>query len=127
MATDYGTDIDCGADLAIDMRETSGWLMLAQACVRRLKAPRGSLFYDPDYGYDLTGFVGAAKLPSAGQIENELLKDKRLSSVDVRVIQSGDGSSFDVRITATAYELGPFDFTIAASAVTAELLLEGTA
>lgn len=127
MAIDYGTDIDCGADLSVSMGEVSGWRMLAQACLHRLITPRGALFYDPDYGYDLRAFIGSSRTPTAGEIENELLKDERLADVEARVFASDDGATISIYITVTAHELGTFQFTLEVSAVTAELLLEEAA
>lgn len=123
MATDYGTDIDCATDLSITMGEVSGWRMLAQAAVRRLVTPRGSLREDPDYGYDLRSFVGSTSAPTAGAIVNELLKDERIEDSEANVARSG--TDLEIRITMTAYEFGPFTFVLAIDQVSAELLLEG--
>ena len=120
--SDYGNDIDCGSDLDPSMREVSGWWMLAQAMLRRLITPRGSLIYDQDYGYDLRSFIGSAETPTAGAIENELLKDGRLRSVEVSVAVAGD--AVEVRVNATAYEVGEFALTLSIGEVTADVLPE---
>ena len=52
----YGSDISGAADLDPDMAEVDGFstLALAQALVRRLDTPRGTLLDDGNYGMGLT-------------------------------------------------------------------------
>jgi hypothetical protein len=111
-------------------RLVTGKLLVAQALYRRLITPRGTLFYDTAYGFDLSEFVGevgpelaAAAMP--GRIRNELLKDDRVSSVDasVEVVTEGAETTLVVSITATLADSGEtFTLTLGVSSVTTELL-----
>lgn len=111
-------------------RLVTGRLLVAQALYRRLITPRGSLFYDTSYGFDLSEFVGevgpelaAAAMP--GRIRNELLKDDRVSSVDasVEVVTEGAETELVVSVTATLADSGEaFSLTLGVSSVTTELL-----
>ena len=130
MATDYGTDTSCLTSLRTG-RLVSGVRLVAEAAYRRITTPRGQLQGGEDeanYGIDLADLIGsvattadAAALP--GRIENELLKDERIESVDVDVAstKSGPAVSWSVTIEAQTSE-GPFSLVLAVSDVTVELL-----
>lgn len=130
MATDYGTDTSCLTSLRTG-RLVSGVRLVAEAAYRRVTTPRGMLQGGEDeanYGIDLADLIGsvvttadAAALP--GRIENELLKDERIESVDVTVTSSvvGPSTSWQVTIEAQTSE-GPFSLVLAVSDVTVELL-----
>lgn len=111
-------------------RLVTGALLVAQALYRRLITPRGTLFYDTSYGFDLSEFVGEvgpelAAVAIPGRVRNELLKDDRVSEVDVSVeiVTEGAETTLVVSITATLYDTGEtFALTVGASSVTTELL-----
>lgn len=77
---------------------------------------------------DLTEMVGAmasssltAALP--GRIQNELLKDERIESVDVSIVPVIEGpvTTLTITVECTTAE-GPFTLQVAASDVSVELL-----
>lgn len=54
-----GTDIAGVYNLDYALGTVSGPRALAEAILRRLTTPRGGLFYDPSYGYDLGSIIGS--------------------------------------------------------------------
>ena len=123
---DYGNDTESETDLTFARRQVTGSIMMAQTIARRMQTPRGSLFYDSEYGYDLRQFLrGTTPSTSVinGQVENEALKDERVQ--DVTVESAFDGGTLTVSIVGFGSE-GPFDLTLNVSDVTVELLRGGT-
>lgn len=83
-APDFGRDLACTFDLDLAMAEVTGLPVLAQALVRRLQTPAGSLVGDPNYGYDLLGEIDDDLDPQdvaaiAQNVDAEFLKDERVS------------------------------------------------
>jgi uncharacterized membrane protein len=112
-------------DVSNALEIVSGRTALMQAIARRLVTPRGGLFYDADYGYDVRQFlsgntVGVSAI--ASQVEAEAEKDERVAQVSAKVTVSG--SQILVRL-AVADGGGPFVFTLAISNVTATILTQG--
>lgn len=125
--TDYGNDIDCVNDLTFAMATVSGTKMMAQAIARRVTTPRGGLFYNGEYGWDLTALVSEAEVSPAevnGAVENEVLKDLRVDDVDVTSVFEAATKTMTVDIVGHGSE-GPFALTLLVSDVTVELLREG--
>jgi len=126
--TDYGRDVWCDASINAG-RYATGLRLIAQNAVHRLSTPRGVLRGDEDeanYGLDLPGMIGsivspgqAAALP--GQIQNELLKDTRIHSVDATVTSAvaGPAVTWTIAIRITAAE---GEFVLAADDVTVALV-----
>lgn len=90
----YGRDLSCVMDLTSSMAESTGRILLAEACARRLQTDRGELLDDPDYGYNIVGELGTdinltdlARIQS--QIDEELVKDERVSSSTTTAIWAG--------------------------------------
>jgi hypothetical protein len=128
---DLGTDVALLTGLAPVWGLASGKLNLAYAIVRRLQTPRGGLFPDPDYGYDVVAWLnaslaigptGSAQLASlqAG-ISAEVLKDPRVQSVDVELNYAFATKLLTITLTLDTAE-GPFDLVLSASSVTVALL-----
>lgn len=122
----YGSDIRGTFDLDPTMREVSATstLALAEALVRRLDTPRGSLPDDRNYGIDLRSYCNrgttAADLRSlGGQVKSELSKDDRVDTVTVVVTPSLTGSSLALTIAVRPIDasIGPFTLTLSASDV----------
>ncbi len=92
----YGTDIDTpGGGHGLAWPLASGPRNVANALSRRLVTPRGGLFYDPDYGFDVRDYLGVAltrgKLAELIQgVESECLKDVRVQGLVARVSATGD-------------------------------------
>lgn len=112
-ATGYGTDIICDSDLDALCREEdpSAAIGVARAIFRRLTTPRGGLIDDPEYGFDVNSLLHKAMLPQfeaaiPGIIRNEILKDERVESVDVRWTRVGS-EQFEISISGTC-AAGPF-------------------
>lgn len=128
--TDFGKDVSCTTGLRTG-RYATGARLVGEAAFRRLSTPRGTLRGGDDeanYGLDLAEAIGsattaatAAALP--GQIEAELLKDERITSVDaqVTVTSNGPAQSWQVSISADT-DVGPFTLVLAVSGVTVSLL-----
>jgi hypothetical protein len=125
-ATDFGVDLAGILDVGSTLVLTSGRRALAEALLRRLTTPRGSLFYDFDYGFDLRSFI-SAPAPQPGylemQVRSELEKDERVESVEVEV--SFISETLTVRLTVTDGS-GPFKLTLAVTNLTVEYLVENT-
>ncbi len=129
-STDLGRDTSCTTSMRTGRFATKAQLV-AEAAYRRLTTPRGMLRggeEEANYGYDLTELCGSSNVKAAtssapGRIRSELLKDERITSVDVDVLTSKDGpeTTFQIAISAKTSE-GPFTLKLLASAVTVELL-----
>jgi hypothetical protein len=80
----YGWDLVCTTDMTPDAAECGGRIVLANALARRLGTPRGTLIYDPNYGYDLGQMLNADIkssrdiAPIGAAIDAEFLKDPRV-------------------------------------------------
>lgn len=129
MSVDFGVDVSTpdGMDLDPYFVFTSGEETLAQALLRRLVTPRGSLALvgdDPAYGFDLRAVLNDDE-PNMAAIENGIVEQFEL---DERVERATAAVTFDdatetLRVVATAYTAaGPFRLTLDVSSVTAVLL-----
>lgn len=81
ITTDYGKDVLIGKVVS----PISGSKNLINALVRRLSTMQGSLFYDPQYGYDVRQFINAEVDDQDIQqietnVENQIEQDERVSS-----------------------------------------------
>ena len=130
MAAELGREMSCTTSLKTG-RYVTGLRIVGEACYRRLSTPRGMLQGgegEAEYGIDLTELIGttnpradAASLP--GRIENELLKDERIESVEVDIGTTVEGPATTLAITVSCTTAeGPFSLQIAASAVTVALI-----
>ncbi|HSS39713.1 MAG TPA: GPW/gp25 family protein [Polyangia bacterium] len=91
---DLGTDITLVSDLAPVWGVSAGTDNLINAILRRLTTPRGRLFYDPDYGYDVVSQLNASLGPTdmariQAAITAELRKDPRIQSMTVTLSVPG--------------------------------------
>jgi phage baseplate assembly protein W len=123
-AARFGVDIECLADVGQKLTLVSGARNVAVA--RRLRTPRGGLFYDPDYGYDLIQFcnadVEAAVMSEirAG-VESEALKDDRVKQASCSVTWEPSAERFRVDLRCSS-AVGPFRLVLAVGSVTVETL-----
>lgn len=92
----WGVDIRCLTSVYPDLRETepNSGEDVAEEVLRRLVTPRGSIPDDPDYGFDLRGVLNAALTIQflqevEARAQNEVLKDDRVETCLVQVVQSG--------------------------------------
>lgn len=122
---DLGRDLACTDDLFADMHEVTGRRALAESILRRYITDRGSLFGDPNYGFNLTNFVNADLGPAdigalQSGAEDEALKDERVKACTVVATLDDDGL-LTVTVTLTDGD-GPFILTLAVSDVTVKIL-----
>lgn len=121
-----GTDVALVSDLAPVWGLASGRVNLAYALLRRFTTPRGGLFYDPDYGYDLTALVnaalGQADISAArGATVAEAQKEQRVQSAAVTF--DFNFARRELRILIRIEDAdGPFDLILRATDVTVALL-----
>ena len=127
----YGSDISCDSDVDPLVREVNGFttLALAEALVRRLDTPRGSLPDDDDYGIDLRGLLNRGSVAAdiqqlAGQIRAELAKDDRVDTLTVTVAPSSTGTVLRVEVAVQPVDAEIGGFTLTLSASSASVLLE---
>ena len=127
----YGSDISCASDVDPLVREVEAFstLALAEAIVRRLDTPRGSLPDDKDYGIDLRGLLNRGSVSSdlqqlAGQVRAGLTKDDRIDTLTVKVAPSSTGSTLrlELSVRPVAAALGGFTLTLSASS--SQILLD---
>lgn len=123
---DFGTDISALDDLDPGFALVSGEAMLARAIARRLTTPRGGLFYDPDYGYDVRGLLldslTPAKLASASAaIGSEVEKDPRVAAASVTFTEDTSAARLTISVEVET-DAGPFDLVLSVDALSVELL-----
>lgn len=122
--TDYGSDISTFPDLDPSFGLLTGPRVVAEAVARRLMTPRGGLFYDPQYGFDLRALLNDATPDArlaaiASQVEDEALKDERVQAVQAFVTRNGQAGTLVVRIVLTLAS-GTFPLTLTIGQVAAE-------
>lgn len=123
--TDFGIDLSCVTDIASDGRTVDGKMLVAEALARRLSTPHGRLIADPDYGFDLTGYLNDDMSPAdiaamVSGAENECLKDERVTSATVEAVLGSD-SVMTVTVSFECGE-GPFDLVLSVTDTTVAIL-----
>lgn len=120
---DYGTDFDGVDDLHPSLREVSGPLAVVQAIARRFMTPRGALFYDREYGFDLRAYVNTSD-PRVGAIvsgaQAEAEKDERVARAQVKVQWANE--SMTVFVTLELVLFGTFRATLSVDEVSVSIL-----
>lgn len=120
---DYGTDFDGVDDIHPSLREVSGQLAVAQAVARRLMTPRGGLFYDRSYGFDVRAYLNAAA-PPIGEIvsgvEGEAEKDERVARATATVTYLSETMTISLKLETVAF--GTFRLTLDVSELTVSIL-----
>lgn len=123
---DLGTDIYCIDDIDPAFALVDGSRALAQCIARRLATPRGGLFYDVDYGFDLTAFLNAdiddrTIFQIAVGVENEARKDERVGQCEALVTYDAPNETLKVVLVGAA-STGPFQLVLSVSKVSVEVL-----
>lgn len=133
MALGYGGGMWCTDQLRSGRRATHRQVV-AHALYRRLITPRGTLRggeLASAYGFDVAGYVGAVGIDLAlrslpTQVQAELLKDDRVSSVSVQATRSIDSAGLvyiTLQVSAQlADESGDFTFTLVVTDLTVTIL-----
>jgi hypothetical protein len=118
----YGRDLSCTTELDPALAEVDPFTTraIAEALVRRLITPNGSLIEDPDYGEDIRGMenrgVSQADLVSlASRVRNECAKDDRVDDVTVSVRASASARTLELSIRVAPKDpiLATFSMTLA--------------
>lgn len=118
----FGADLSCVNDLTADMAEVSGsdTRSLAEALIRRIGTPRGTVLDSPDYGIDLRSYLHRPStheelIGLAGDIQNEWSKDDRVSSaeVEISVLEVGRVLRGRGRVFPADPSVSPFALTFA--------------
>jgi hypothetical protein len=122
---DFGSCWSCLDDLTMPSIMASGFRVVGEAVARRWNTPRGGLVDDPDYGFDLTDYVGddigptdIARISHMAGAEAE--KDERVLSADVTVSLLSSGVLTVSGVITTA--AGPFQLVVAVTGVSVTLL-----
>lgn len=123
---DFGTDI--GAITQQGFVVLSGADNLVAALLRRLITPRGGLFYDPTYGFDLRAYINEAftdevRFELETLVAAELEKDPRVFRANAVVLDTGliPQGTINIRIDFETAQ-GPFRLILAADQVSVEVL-----
>ena len=125
MAADYGSDFAGVGDVTPTLREVEGPRVVVENIANRLISPRGCLWYDPAYGFDLRQFFsGAAQDPGriVAGIVTQAEQDERVDSASatVRLI----GETLVTQLSVVLAE-GTFQYTLTVDKVSGRILLSG--
>jgi hypothetical protein len=126
----YGTDLSGITDLDATLAETSGLTMLGQALARRLITPRGTLCDDPNYGFDVRGYLNDDLAPAdvariAAGIDAELVKDERVFASSTTATLTAAGVL--TTVTSVTPGAGPaFRLVLGITSVTVQVLSVGS-
>lgn len=124
---DYGVDLSCTTGLNTLLLDVSGAELMGQVALRRLYTRAGTLLSNPvDNTLDVRDFLAnditPAALPRiAGQCQSALLGDQRIFAASVQASFSPNTNVLTLNIAGTGAQ-GPFNLTLAVSAVTVEIL-----
>lgn len=127
MATDYGTDIALGVRSAPpNWSVTSGPPNVMNALARRYRTTRGTLFYDLEYGYNVTDLVGediseAQRTIAEIDIGLEAEKDPRVRSASATVDNSVEGTLL-ITVTGVLKSGVAFTLVLKVTSLTVEIL-----
>jgi phage baseplate assembly protein W len=121
-----GVDIECLDDISAKLVLVSGARNVALAIARRLRTPRGGLFYDRNYGFDLRQFCNADVTADTMReiragVEAEALKDERVQEARCVVTWEPTAERFRVELRCNG-AAGPFRLVAAIGAVSVEFL-----
>lgn len=124
--SDYGVDLDILTDTRASLSLAAGLRNIGNAIARRVTTPRGTLFYDLDYGFDVRAFLNAgftidqlSRLQA--QISTEVEKDPRVDSADVTLSPDIENQKMTITIRLEL-ATGPFELILGVSALTVDLL-----
>lgn len=125
----WGTDMTAVPDLRLMVH--SGLPNLAEAIVRRLITPRGRLFYDPEYGFDVRAYLNEAARPEVlyeieRRVEEQCELDPRVAAATAQATFDAQERTLRLRVDLElAEERSPQ--LLPADQVTVEVLRAATA
>lgn len=117
----YGRDLSCVFDIYADLREIApdDPQALVERVARRLITEPGTLFDDPDYGYNVAALLNRGITASQialieSSIEQEAMKEDGVLSVDVSVVVDASNRTYEVELTITPEdpEANPLPFSL---------------
>lgn len=121
---DLGSCWSCVTDIVMPSTMSTGFRCVAEAIARRWQTPRGGLIDDPNYGFNLSDFVGddlgkgdLARIAASARAEAE--KDERVVSCDVTVTVLAEVMIVVGKVTTSA---GPFQMVVSIAGVSVTLL-----
>jgi class 3 adenylate cyclase len=125
VAVDFGTAWSCIDDLTMPSIMVSGFRVVAEAIARRWQTDRGYLVGDPNYGYNLSNFIGddfdkGTLNLIARNAAQEAEKDERVLRCECVVSLLPDQTLQVVGKVTTAQ--GPFSLVVGVNNVTVQLL-----
>jgi hypothetical protein len=98
----------------LENRTVRGFRVLLEALARRLSTPRGGLFYDPRYGFDIRAFLNSrindeTKYNLVSGVENEVLQDPRVlgGTIELRTWTTGTAVTIELLMEIESTE-GPW-------------------
>ncbi len=125
--SDYGQDVSTFPDLDVTGRTISGARCVAECTLRRLTTEEGTLDYDRDFGRDIRDLLNADVTPKEIRREeirvaNEIEKDERVLRADVTMTLDEQKQTLTIRVGGELVDAESFDFVLAITAVSAEIL-----
>lgn len=118
----HGSDFAGITDIDKNLSVTAGRFATAQAIARRWMTPRGTLFYDPNYGGGLLTFLNAPTTPTdqiSHVLEAQALLDERILDATVDVTFESETGKLTIRGQLEEDD-GPFALTLTASAMASD-------
>lgn len=121
---ELGRDLQAMPDLQLHIQ--AGLRNLAEAIARRLVTPRGRLWYDPEYGYDVRRWLNSAadsavRYEIARRVEEQCEMDPRVASAEATVEYSAEARELTIRVKLTLAD-EPSPQIVPADRVTLEVL-----
>lgn len=119
-STSLGSDLACATDLDEQMTERGedDPLLLAEATIRHITTPRGSLLEDPNYGIDITETLSVAttrqdRAALEGTIRGEV-RDDRIETLSVSIEDRTEvDRTMEISIDGEAVTGEPFRLVLA--------------
>lgn len=109
---DLGEDFSGILDLMPDLSISTGRKAYLEAIACRLVQPRGGLFYDPSYGYDIRGLLSAGVRPRVAEqaIATQAFADERTENAEASVELNEATRELSIRLDLETAD-GPFVLT----------------
>jgi hypothetical protein len=126
-SVDYGVDLSCGLDLNPMLLTVTGTELMNEVCMRRLFGRPGSTLSNPvDNTLDVRDFIAQGISPRdlptiQGRCVAALEGDQRIYSATVSASFDPNTNILTLAIAGNG-AFGPFNLTLAVSAVTVEVL-----
>lgn len=121
--TDLGSDFAGISDIDANLSEADGVTAYPQAVARRYLD--SGIFYDPEYGKDVSLLLNAGIAPSRERsaLETVAKQDERTLTADVDFALDSEGN-LTITVELTSHD-GPFRLVIDPQHLTAEVLAAG--